>query len=161
MSQDVCKGQSLLEGVDERTDETRYQSWWAHNALGLHRSRVTGPRGWGGVTAGTLLSGPHRPTATPALLQATASRASLETAQLTQFSWEQAWFQALPTVADGDLPWARAGGHAPARPTPCEPSLRRPGRQGAQPRPPAVGLGLPGPAPHSGAPQGPRLWARC
>lgn len=37
MSQDVCKGQSLLKGVDERTDETRYQSWWAHNALGLHR----------------------------------------------------------------------------------------------------------------------------
>ena len=104
MSQDMCKGQSLLEVVDERTDETQYQSWWAHNALGLHRSRVTGPRGRGGVTAGTLLSGPHKPTATPALLQATASRGSLETAQPTRFSWEQAWFQALPTVADGDLP---------------------------------------------------------
>lgn len=99
------------------------------------------------VAAGTLWPGPHSSMATPALLQAMASRGNLERAQ--------------PTMGDEACPGPRLG-TCPAGPAPRASSPHHPPAGGA-PGPGCLLLhwvcwGLP---PTSAPPWGPRHWARC
>lgn len=134
--------------------------------------------GWGGWQQGLPRREPHSPKATPALespwisgaCRLTASRATLGRVQATRFSLGQppplilllpcrigqAWFQVLPPVADGNLPWAWGMCPVKTHSTCILPhvTLRQAGClvQG----PSAVGRDLLGPAPHGGSLMGSR-----
>ena len=90
-------------------DETlRWLGWWQ----GLPRLGSHSPRASPGIPLDK--AAPGKGGANPVLLRGSHHPSF----PCLPHQIGQARFQALPAVADGDLPWAWAGGHAPAGPTP-------------------------------------------